>query len=329
MLGSTMLGQRVSPGNRDCVKAVCDYVKRANVRFPKRELDGSMSAAVEKLLSRDWFRQTLAVLGIGLLVSLIGPFGSFDEMGLPIRMAFWMTVVALSWLQWLALDWLADAVAGHAFGAKPWPWWLQGVAVTLLGAALLAVEVPLLRGLLGHHGSLPFTEFFAWIASISLLIYAGVSGIIFWAQAAARSEPDKGSAVPIASSGEVRFQLRLPPDRRGPLICLKTEDHYLRVTTVAGETLILMRMKDAVAELADVDGRQVHRSYWVARAAVRQSWRAGRKRRLTLDNGLEVPVSDSFAPELKAAGWFDRSGSGVPLDKRMPSPNIEATRESG
>lgn len=311
------------------MKAVCDYVKGVNVRFPKRELDGFMPAAAETLLSRNWFRQALAVLGIGLLVSLIGPFGTFDEMGLPLRTTYWMALVALSWLQWLALDWLADAVAGHAFGTKPWPWWLQGVTVTLLGAALLAVEVPLLRGLLGLSGGPPLLELFGWIVSISLLVYAGVSGIIFWAQAAARSEPGKDSAVPISSSGEVRFQLRLPPDKRGALICLKTEDHYLRVTTVAGEALILMRMKDAVAELAEVDGRQVHRSYWVARAAVRQSWRAGRKRRLALDNGLEVPVSDSFAPALKAAGWFDRSGSSVPLDKRMPPPNIEATTEPG
>jgi len=288
-----------------------------------------MRAGVERLLSQNWFRQALAVAAIGLLVSLIGPFGTFAEMGLPIRMAYWMAIVALSWLQWLALDWLADRLAVRFFGTKPWPWWLQGIAVSLVAAALLTAEVPLLRGLLGLTGSPPAGELFAWIAGISLLIYAGVSGIIFWAQAAALSQPDRGEAVPLSSSGEVRFQLRLPPEKRGALICIKTEDHYLRVTTVAGEALILMRLKDALAELAEVDGRQVHRSYWVAREAVRQSWRAGRKRRLTLDNGYEIPVSDSFAPELKAAGWFDRPRSAVPLDKRAPAPNIEAKSESG
>ena len=290
-----------------------------------------MAAGLEWLLTRNWMRQALAVVTIGLLAGLIGPFGSFDEMAPFERIAHWMILVALSWLQWLALDWLGDWLAKRLFGTKPWTWWAQGVAVSLLGAVLLTLEVPLLRRLFGLTETLPFGELFVWIAAISLLIYAGVSGIIFWAQASARRGPDRDEGLSLPEGGEARFLSRLPPEKSGALICIKTEDHYLRVTTVAGETLVLMRMKDAVAELAEVDGRQVHRSYWVARAAVRQSWRAGRKRRLALDNGLEVPVSESFAPDLKAAGWFDRPRprSAVSLDKSQPAPNIEAKSEHG
>lgn len=47
------------------------------------------------------------------------------------------------------------------------------------------------------------------------------------------------------------------------------EDRYLRIHTDGGSDLILMRLRDAVGELAGADGLQVHRSFWVARAAVR------------------------------------------------------------
>ncbi|MEE8172728.1 MAG: LytTR family DNA-binding domain-containing protein, partial [Alphaproteobacteria bacterium] len=81
--------------------------------------------------------------------------------------------------------------------------------------------------------------------------------------------------------------------------------HYLRIHTSAGQDLILLRLKDAVSELAGADGMHVHRSYWVARNAVANLERKGRKTTLTLSNGLRVPVSESFLPSVREAGWLD------------------------
>ncbi len=60
---------------------------------------------------------------------------------------------------------------------------------------------------------------------------------------------------------------RLPVDRRGPLVALSAEDHYVRVTTAAGETLVLMRLGDAMREAADVPA---------FRSTGRTGWRGGR-----------------------------------------------------
>ena len=98
---------------------------------------------------------------------------------------------------------------------------------------------------------------------------------------------------------------RLPHRIAGDLLCLRIEDHYLRIHTTAGNALILFRMKDAVAELAGARGMQVHCSYWVARDAVERAERMGRQTTLTLGNGLRVPVSESFLPAVRAAGWLD------------------------
>ena len=100
------------------------------------------------------------------------------------------------------------------------------------------------------------------------------------------------------------FLDRLPQRLGRELLCVRTEDHYLRVTTPLGDDLILMRMADAEMELAGADGLRVHRSWWVARAAVAQVERlAGNKMVLVLRSGLRVPVSRTYLGSVRAAGW--------------------------
>ena len=115
--------------------------------------------------------------------------------------------------------------------------------------------------------------------------------------------PD-GSQVQEAPQPVIRFLERIPPARSEDLIALEMEDHYLRVHTRHGSQLILLRMRDAVAELEGIAGEQVHRSWWVARHALATVKRDGRKLRLQLDGGLEAPVARDAVARLKSAGWF-------------------------
>jgi DNA-binding LytR/AlgR family response regulator len=178
------------------------------------------------------------------------------------------------------------------------------VAISLVNAIALTAEVLALRQLLGLQSPIGFAELFAWVLGLSLVVYALVSGLILWARHAAEAAVSSaGPALPDVTA-EGRFLRRLPPHKRGDLHCLRTEDHYLRVYTVAGEALILLRLKDALRELEGCDGAQVHRSFWVARPAVREAYRRGRKWRLRLSNGLDVPVSERFVPALREAGWL-------------------------
>jgi DNA-binding LytR/AlgR family response regulator len=71
-----------------------------------------------------------------------------------------------------------------------------------------------------------------------------------------------------------------------------------------GSDLILCRLSDAIAELAPDSGQRVHRSHWVAREAVGSVERKDGKTILKLTNGDSVPVSQSYMPALKAAGWL-------------------------
>jgi DNA-binding LytR/AlgR family response regulator len=99
--------------------------------------------------------------------------------------------------------------------------------------------------------------------------------------------------------------MRLPEKLRDARIeAVEAEDHYLRIHTDAGSALILMRLSDAVEELAGVEGARTHRSWWVARHAVRKAERGGGRATLRLASGLQVPASRSYARELRRAGWF-------------------------
>ena len=99
------------------------------------------------------------------------------------------------------------------------------------------------------------------------------------------------------------FMERLPVRlRTADLYAISSEDHYLRVHTSMGEELILMRLADAVRELAGADGLQVHRSWWIAKRGVQDEKRVDGRSLLVLPTGTEVPVSRSYRSSAKAAG---------------------------
>lgn len=94
----------------------------------------------------------------------------------------------------------------------------------------------------------------------------------------------------------VAFLSRLPDHIGENLICLQMEDHYLRATTLHGEALVLVRFRDALNELTEYAGLQVHRSWWVATQEIVKFSRKGRRTELLMSNGVRVPVSSSFKP---------------------------------
>lgn len=75
------------------------------------------------------------------------------------------------------------------------------------------------------------------------------------------------------------------------ILHLAAEDHYVHVTTGSGTIRLLMRFSDAIDELDGVPGLRVHRSHWVAAAAVKDVRRANGQLRIELSTGAEVPVS--------------------------------------
>jgi hypothetical protein len=90
------------------------------------------------------------------------------------------------------------------------------------------------------------------------------------------------------------FLRKLKQESAGPLIAIVAEEHYIRIYTETGSDLILYRFSDALHEIDGwQEGLQVHRSYWVASNAIVAAEQHGKSFRLTLSNGLKVPVSQA------------------------------------
>lgn len=114
---------------------------------------------------------------------------------------------------------------------------------------------------------------------------------------------DLGLAAPDATKLANSTFLRRVPEKLGTdIIALSAEDHYVRVYTPLGNDLILYRFSDAVSEMPDGLGVQVHRSHWINTSAVTDFQKHDKGQRLTLNGTLEIPVSKRFLELLKANG---------------------------
>lgn len=90
------------------------------------------------------------------------------------------------------------------------------------------------------------------------------------------------------------FIKRLDDITQDQIAALEAEDHYVRVHTEGGSELIHYRFADAVHEQRGREGLQVHRSYWVSKAAIESIVRRGRSFDIVLKGGKRVPVGQTY-----------------------------------
>lgn len=240
--------------------------------------------------------QAAIALAIGLLLGKIGAFGTYRELAVIDRYVYWLAITAIDW----------SLIVAAARGLRRVP---AFAALPIVVQVMLTVILAALPGTLavcGLDSLLRVVPHWDWVpllylntAVMSLAIALPVA-LVLRPAARVAAEPARVAAPP----GIPAFLNRIPPQLGRELMALEMEDHYLRIHTTKGSALILLRLRDALAELGGADGLQVHRSWWVAHAALHDTARENGKPVLRLKNGLSVPVSRSFRAALKAAGWL-------------------------
>ncbi|MBL8704396.1 MAG: LytTR family transcriptional regulator [Rhodospirillales bacterium] len=246
-----------------------------------------------------WGKAWRYLVVAGIALGLAGPFSTFDAWTLPARIAFWVAaVLSIGGINFVTRYLIARLVGERL---SLWPVLLLTCIVAAVpGGLLLWFAVPPLLGPAPDAVSLPVV--IGQVLLINLVLtFVGV----LVAQRGQRAPAGLPEAAPTPAKSEPeRWRERLPAEHRtADLLALEAEDHYLRVHTGAGSTLILLRLGDAMAELGPERGQQVHRSWWVARDAVERTERAGEKVALVLRGGLRVPVSRGNRAKLAAMGW--------------------------
>jgi len=233
----------------------------------------------------------------GVLLALLGPLGSF---GAPVayRFMFWVPTM------------IAGSMAGLIFGialenardlqTRPL---LRAVIHGFLVTLVMTVIVHAVATLAFGPGAAPLGTTLVFYVGLITFVMSMLSTLLL----ERRKRVEAASPLPVDTAPiPASLPNRLSPKLRGePVLALEAEDHYVRVHTPAGSELILLRLADAANEMGNTPGARTHRSWWVARAAVKTVNRSSGKTTLLLLNDIEVPVSRGFIAELREAGWFN------------------------
>jgi LytTr DNA-binding domain len=243
---------------------------------------------------------------IGVVFGLFGPFGTFSA-PLGLRVLYWVVFIVAGYTLFrptlIVSEWLADHIGMSIWIAKALAIGVASLPMTLLVAWMLdgfQIKAAL------TSNALPY--FYGQVVLVSLIVNF-IYDLLF-----TRHPPDRAIKPPaieaVVASGmssieapeERAFHSRLPIGF-GPVLALSGEDHYVRVHGRNRSELILVRLRDAISEMGEEEGLQVHRSWWVARAAVANMERSGRAYVLILSNGLKVTASRDGRELLEAKGW--------------------------
>ncbi len=256
-----------------------------------------------------------AMTAIGVFLALIGPFGtiaaSFSE-----RLVTWLSFAWLGYACYRPMQ----VVVRWGERALALPRWGMVAAACLVATVPMTVAVMAINRLPSGRFAWPGLDE-AMATYFAVLVIGGAVTVLFnLVQAPERGPAPAASAPPApatlpepaaapapstpppAPAGPLLAQL--PAELGSDIVALEMEDHYVRVHTALGSALVLMRLRDAMVLLGEIEGMQVHRSWWVARAAVEDVVRDGRNLRLRLARGIEAPVARAKIAALRDARWI-------------------------
>jgi len=236
--------------------------------------------------------RVLAVMAVvALLLGFAGPFGTFEELSLGPRLAYWGAIVVTTY----GLGYAVALVMSAVFGLRvrqPWARVLVFGAVTGVPVTLAVMAVNF-----AAFGSTGFAPLSLWPQCT--LIGMGVIAISEIFGAAHPAAVDAAKAAPPPPPPILD---RVPLPARGALWALVVKDHYVEVITERGRTLVLMRLGDAIREVGATPGVQIHRSHWVALPAVTKVVKTDGKPAVELPDGRCLGISRGYLAAAREAG---------------------------
>lgn len=222
----------------------------------------------------------LVLAGVTLILVLAGPFGTYDAMTFTERAIYW-TLIAFggfgigSFCSMLITTWIEN----HAVNDN---------LALLLGGALAGVPVAAYVALVG---SVFFQEEFVGAFTALVPYCVPIVLIVAWLYelSATRIEPVSVSQRHVSDTSSAVWK-KLPPEIGRDIVHIQAQDHYVRVTTTTGSTLILMTMNETEAVFAKHGVIRVHRSWCVRLAHVQALKRRNGQAFASMITGDEIPI---------------------------------------
>lgn len=242
-----------------------------------------------QLFIRSWrFWATFSL--VVLIFAVSGPYGTSERMTFGVRLGYWLIVHAVTWTIAICLAVTAEVLLRR---------WLDRMLVRMMiGALTAALPIGFALGVIDYAFTGIWTEmnngFHRALVALPLCaLFCLLSYVAMQRQIAELPAPLTAPALaaPAGQSGAPDILARLKPQNRGGLVRLSVADHYTKVVTTRGRELVLLRFADALKELGETPGLQVHRSHWVADAHVEKLKRDNGRLLVVMKDGTEIPVS--------------------------------------
>lgn len=232
----------------------------------------------------------IVVVGIAVILSVVGPFGTIDLLRTVPLFGFWLLQVYATY----SVGFITSTLCKSRLKDRL-PLWLSiGIEALIIAFAVLTVVLGIIYLVFG-----PVLELRTLLTfSLNVLVIAAVITSILHAIKHHLVTEPINDGVPLLE--------RLSFEKRGLLVSISVEDHYVRVRTTNGEEMLLMRLSDAIKETGATQGLQVHRSHWIALDQVTAAKRDDARAILTMTHGPEIPVSRANIAAAKEAGLLSR-----------------------
>lgn len=152
---------------------------------------------------------------------------------------------------------------------------------------------------LGLRGNLPLEQGLLKEFALELLYLSDNHFVLCCMLSAARlfnqDNIEKAPPQKTASS----FMQSLEPKLSGDLLWIKAQEHYVQIVTSSERKTVLYRFSDLIRDLDTYPGMQIHRSHWVAYAAIAEMEKSGQSMKVILTTGDSLPVSRTYRSQLE------------------------------
>lgn len=250
---------------------------------------------------------------LAVVFAWLEPSGA-GGLGFPRGLLFWAVQMSLL-LPLLVVS--QKTVSSIAPTINPWTTTVVvGVVVSILFSPLAYLldmlfgipEVPestsLVAGVVDELGAVAPPVTLLWLG----LNAPWILGLNFRSQLNETQVPNESAPVAIKTRHFLDLVAR---EIGGEIVSISSELHYVRVRTTSGSGMLLYNLKDAIAELGEVNGMQIHRSHWVAQRYIARVIRKDGQRACVMTDGTELPISRRRQEEV--VGYVERSAYIEPM----------------
>ena len=247
----------------------------------------SIFSKTTKMAARSLRSPIFWMINLGAIVVCVlsGPFGTLEALPTGFRLIYWGLIVLSTSVMALWLYRLLEVTKQTKIAIL--------LVVSLLFGLLVAglvslLSLWLLQPINRHPGHFELLSYSFPTAAMIFLVSTLVT----------RSMSLDEDATPPQRPALLDRLEKFPHAQQ--ILSLSAQDHYVEVSTDIGTELCLIRLNDAIGEVAPVEGFQIHRSHWVAKLAVKKLNSKGATSQVLLKDGRSLNVSQSRLPDFKA-----------------------------